>query len=297
MFQAHNNLRLHKKYINIQSNNQEKRISHKNNNHNIIETNSIEHISNIVKRLVVDEKKRVLLVCDVDDTLIHPLVSVGSESWFHQSLKVDNILNIRKKVNMLYSLMEFNPVEKETNNFTKLIKELSDPDKYSNPLKYMCLTARNTAFHSHTTRHLNDVGYGDVFIRPNMLTIDNPLYISVDDTDNKARYIDNICSCSGRDKGAVLENILSQYYDDNNNYRFDSIIFVDDSVNNNHKVHDRLKNSPTIKDNECCLCIHYTFEEERKNSYTIHDFENDSKIVDDIMKFKNAINENENNRW
>jgi hypothetical protein len=145
--------------------------------HNIIDLGSIDHISNIVKNLAVNQKKRILLVCDIDDTLIRPSVNLGTDPWFYHSLKDDHIINVKKKLNLLYALLDFNGVEKATDDFVKLIENLSDSDKYDNPLMYMCLTARCVSFHSYTSTHLNDSGYGRAFVRPNMLLMNDPLYI------------------------------------------------------------------------------------------------------------------------
>lgn len=109
-------------------------------------------------------------------------------------------------------------VLKKTDDFVNTVKELSNPTNYQNSLKCMCLTAKCVAFHPYTIKLFTDSGYADVFVRPNMLDINEPHYIKdVNDIEigRYARYIDNICSCSGDDKGNILVNILSQYYDQN----------------------------------------------------------------------------------
>jgi len=263
--------------------------------HNIINTGSIEHISNIIKNLIINDKKRVLLACDVDDTLIHPSVNIGTDAWFYHALKDDHIINVRKKLGLIYALLDFNGVEKETNDFVNLVDDLSNPTHYDNPLIYICLTARCVSFHSYTTTHLTDSGYGNVFIRPNMLDVHDPLYVKKDIHNPlcrsipSVRYIDNICSCSGKNKGDVLVALLTRHYEKSDiNNKFDIVVFVDDSSSNIQKVHNKLSNF--LENDASSLCIHYTFREEHKNSYSVHDFTNDSKKMDDLIEFKKNIN-------
>src|SRR5579872_4609299 len=91
--------------------------------HSIIELGSIEEFGDIVKKLVVNSQKRVLLICDIDGTLISPCVTIGTDPWFINSLNDDNINNVRKKLGLIYSLLEFKGVERKmTDEFVDLIQ-------------------------------------------------------------------------------------------------------------------------------------------------------------------------------
>lgn len=272
--------------------------------HSILKLGSITQFGDIIKKLVVNSKKRVLLVCDIDGTLINPQVTIGTDPWFINSLNDDNINNVRKKLGLIYSLLDFKGVEdKNTDEFVDLIQKLSTSHIIFNhvPLTYICMTARNTTLYSHTVIHFNDSGskYVKTFIRPNMLHINDALCIITDHmdhadyTDNTyhelphVRYIDNICFCSGTNKGDVLIELLNRYYDEFPDDKFDVIIFIDDSITNVSNVHNKLKN---YLDDASSICVHYNYLEEHHNSYTIHDFMDDTKKLNELLEFKQYIN-------
>lgn len=269
-----------------------------NKNHRVIESGSISQISELISNIILNDNNRVLLVCDIDDTLIRPVVNIGSDSWFTRSLKGEHINNVRKNLGLVYSLLNFSGVEKETDAFVAKIAALSQTDK----LKYMCLTSRSVIFHSYTLMHFKDTGYDKVFVRPNVLSIDNPLYLGYEaETSTESlpqvRYIDNVCSCSGMNKGDVMVDILKQVYLDSlqdnhstGDFEFDTIIFIDDSISNVNKMHLKLRGF--FKDFPCMIsiCIHYTYMEEHKNNYSIRNFIDDNKKMNRLIEFKNYIN-------
>jgi len=268
-----------------------------NNQNKVIVSESISQINELISHIVLNDNKRVMLICDIDDTLIKPVVNIGSDSWFHHSLKGEHINNVRKNLGLIYSLLNFCGVEKETDAFVDKIASLS----LMNKLKYMCLTSRSVVFHSYTLMHFKDTGYDKVFIRPNTLSLDNPLYLKCKASDEyipHVRYIDNVCSCSGMNKGEVMIDILKQAYLDNpqdnpqdnsqdNGFDFDMIIFIDDSVGNINKMHSSLREFLMDFPHVASLCIHYTYMEEHKNNYSIHDFIDDNEKMNRLIEFKN----------
>lgn len=261
-----------------------------NKKYKVIESGSISFINEMIKNLILNEKKRVLLICDIDDTLIRPIVNIGSDSWFCRSIKDEHINIIRKKLGLIYSLLTFSGVEKETDVFVNQIDVLTKTDN----LKFFCLTSRSVLFHSYTVMHFKETGYDKVFVRPNMLLFDDHLYLNHDadiESVPHVRYMDNICTCSGLNKGDVLIDILKRSYLNRRiDFDFDVIIFIDDSINNIDKMNNGLKDFLIDFNDIESICIHYTYMEEHKNNYSIKDFIDDNEKMDKLMEFKNYIN-------
>src|SRR5438128_514082 len=109
---------------------------------------NINNIAIFTEMLIslVAQRKKVLLVCDIDDTLITPVVDLGSDAWFRYSLKHEKIDAVVDKLSMIYGIVEFRGVETDTDRLIETIKELSD----AYPMKYISLTARDVLFHSFT---------------------------------------------------------------------------------------------------------------------------------------------------
>lgn len=259
--------------------------------HVVKEISKIAEVTDMLKKLVVDEKKKVLLICDIDDTLMRPDVTLGSDTWFSYSLKrAENIHHLVKKLALIYALLEFKAVESGTDEFVQTIDKLHK----ENDMKYICLTSRNVLFTSYTTIHFKDADYDSVMVRPNLLDIRDPTYIECENPGKKGftvRYLDNICSVSGRDKGIVTTEIVSRYYE-NHNDKFDMIIFIDDSISNIEKVNRSLSDpkNNTIYQGTDSICIHYTYMEEHKSKYSINDFIDDTEKIEKLLEFKKYVN-------
>lgn len=259
--------------------------------HLTLTVKEIDEFTKLLIHLVKDKKKRILLVSDIDDTLIRPVVNIGSESWFNYSLKNEDIDDVINKLSMVYAVLSFQGVEKNTDVLIDTIKNLSDPLKYENSMKYMCLTARNVRFHSYTTMHLHRTRYDKILVRRNMLDLSDTMYLMGADKGNenvpRVRYIDNICSTSGENKGEVLVEILNRYFDTHLE-DFDLVIFIDDSKSNTEKVHNHLRNYTKRKISS--ISVHYTYMEEHKSNYSIHQFTDDTTKMNQIIKLKQYIN-------
>jgi hypothetical protein len=270
-------------------------------NHQSIQIKNISSFTSMLKNLIVDQQKKVLLVCDIDDTLIRPIVDIGSEAWFSYSIKHEHIDDVIDKLAIVYGILKFQSVEKDTDDLITLIKELSDPigsDPNDNPqLKYLCLTSRNVRFHSHTLMHMHQTNYDKIFVRRNMLEIDDSMYI-LEHSSNPygkpsiplIRYADNICFTSGNDKGIAMDQILTKYFKNNEADKlFDVVVFIDDSKYNIDCVHDSLMNiSKKYPINS--ICAHYTFMQEHKNNYSINHFIDDSNKINKLNEIKDQIN-------
>jgi len=262
--------------------------------HKIIE---IGHIADFIKMLreQVSQNKKVLLVSDIDDTLIRPVVNFGSDSWYSYSLKNEESDHVINKLSMIYALLNFQGVEKDTKQLIATIKELSESKNHLNPIKYFCLTSRNVKFHSHTVMHLHRIGYDKTFIRRNMLNISDHMYLMNNDNVPIVRYVDNICFTSGENKGIVLVEILRRYFETHTslNDKFDVIIFLDDSIKNISNVNEQLSKYSSTSFNS--VCVHYTYMEEHKNKYSIHHFINDTNKMNKLIELRSYINDDDIN--
>jgi hypothetical protein len=264
--------------------------------HKIITLDSISKVSIFLNDLVVNQKRKVLLVSDLDNTIIRPISTIGSDVWFWYSQQNEHVDDVIDKLSMLYAILQFQSVEtKETDRFVETIDELSSASIKTNtitPIKYFCLTARNVKFHGYTIMHLHKTNYDKVLIRPNMLEFNKNMYIMMKENSNIpiVRYIDNICFTSGEDKGTILSNILKEYSEHNKtNDEFDLLLFIDDSKTNIDSVHSKLSNTLISNDLQS-VCIHYTYMEKQKNEYSMIQHADNTKKMDKLIKIKKEIN-------
>lgn len=238
----------------------------------------------------IENKQKILIVFDIDETIISPKPSIGSDKWFRRCMKEnpDDIDLLIDKMYYIYSMMDFKLVEQDTK---KLINVLDN-----NLIDYFCLTARNPLFTSHTIKHLTDAGVNDTFVRNNILNVSDCLDIKLKNTvkDNFVssygiRYLDNICHSSGNHKGEIITHILENHYESTQECNYDVIIFIDDSDRNINKVYDSFLQDDCYK-SSINYCIHYLFMEDYKNNYSDQEYMNDSKKLDSVLKLKKNIN-------
>lgn len=215
-----------------------------------------------------EQNEDTLLVMDMDDMLVRGDGTLGSDTWFSTSIKKGrDVLDILRDMGCAYSLMQYRTVEPDTCEVLKDI--LNRPN-----IDYIIMTSRGMMHYSQTVKHLRDAGLGDLMIRPNMVNIrnaDDILPKSDEEGDpvmyprlSQVRYIDNICMCAGNDKGEIMEEIMYR-----SKKRYQRIIFVDDSISNVNKVHNRFMSPQKTKvfDNIKTYSIHYSFMEVEKRHY------------------------------
>lgn len=246
--------------------------------------------------------KKILLVCDIDDTLIRPkigskndnVIGLGSDTWFSLLLKNDknfelNIVELLRQLDMVYSMLDYCYVEPmNTNDVVSYINTLSESKDLN--FNYLLMTSRSPNYAQHTVRHLKSVGSDTVFVRKNMLDVENCLYMERDEKKNQVsvRYIDNICFTSGGNKGKILNDMLIQDYVSNENY--DVIIYIDDIARHVDSMHDNFINT-SIYQNTNTYCLHYQYLETHKKQYTMDHFASDCKKLEKLIALKNYLNE------
>lgn len=270
------------------------------------EISKINELIILIKESVEKEYKNVLVILDLDDTLISPVVTLGSDAWFKYSLtdRSENINDVLNKIYHIYPFLKYQPVEQDTKKLLELITEYVS----NNKIKFFLLTSRNTRLYSYTIKHLEDAGFLNIVTRENMLCVDNFLNIKISETininniDNNfysndkdkyfIRYIDNICLASGNNKGNIITKIIKDHYK-NMNDRFDLIIFVDDSLSNIMNTQKYFEND-NIYNNINTYNIHYKYKEESKTNYSLGEFINDNSKIENILKLKEIINDSNN---
>lgn len=255
--------------------------------HKKISIEKIYELIEMLDKMINIEHKKILVVFDIDDTLIRPITTLGSDSWFRHSITEmsENVHDIIDKIYYIYSLLSFQIVENDTYKLFDAITTYAN----EKDLKFFALTSRNTKFYSFTIKHLEDANIANVIIRDNMLNVDNFLNLTIDDfCNNDIRYIDNICLISGNNKGKVLTKLLNSHCK-NTLDRFDTIIFIDDMINNINDVHDSILANDIYNDIET-YCIHYKFMEHHKSNYSIHDITDNKNKIEEIFRMKNYIN-------
>jgi Protein of unknown function (DUF2608) len=260
----------------------------------------ITNISELNEFVDSDDTTRCLVVLDMDDVIIRGVQSVGSDVWFHQSLKDGRgITEVLDNMGMAYSLIDYVHVEKDTSQvLTKLLS-------YEN-VDYLIMTSRGMSHYSQTVKHLREAGkeLADLLIRPNMLKFDGADDLEVDGIQidpedpemyprlRQVRYIDNICFCSGNRKDLVLEEIVHRVHTAHPKAKYKKIIFFDDSIQNVNRVHTsfikpRRRNLyRTIE----TYAVHYSLMEIHKRKYDTDSLKRDDEKMRLIKNCISHIN-------
>lgn len=259
---------------------------------------TISQLSSFLRQLVLDpNNKNILLVLDIDDTLIRPcagsnqdnVIGFGSDTWFHRLLESgENIDRALNKLDMSYAMLDYSYVEPSTGIMISYINELSESTNIN--FKYFLMTSRGPKFAQYTARHLRTVGCDKILVRKNMLDIKDCLYLGYDEKTNhvSVRYIDNICFTSGGNKAKILNNMLSRYYESGEQH-FDVIIYIDDIQRHVDTMHNEFMNA-TIYHNTNTYCLHYKYLETQKMNYMADNFLQDNKKLEKLMRLKEYLN-------
>lgn len=192
-------------------------------NAQITKFNSIIEIEGIIESEISKNKLHkndVLIVFDIDNTLLKSNQDLGGDLWYNWQKSLDNNHKnkIRKKsclyqiaVPLLTRMNTYSPVESDStkNVFNNL----------SNKYTTIALTSRSPELRIDTERVLiaNDLKFKDV-------KFDDSSY---DKYDNDLSYANGIFMTTGKDKGEMLKQLLGSKI---LSYKY--IFFVDDGENN-----------------------------------------------------------------
>ncbi len=218
------------------------------------ESDDFNQIDREVSKIVeVFGSDRVLVVFDIDNTILALNQDLGSDQWFSwQSLLIKNgdftnavakdfgaLLKVQEK---LYALSGTHLTQKNT---SKVIQKLQRQG-----LAVMALTARGPEYRDSTYRELvkNNVSFKDSGIGANagfvgkykpyeLASLKESGLSLVEITawglgrPREVSYVDGIFMVAGQHKGAMLRTLLYKTKRD-----FDAIVFVDDKVKNTRNM-------------------------------------------------------------
>ncbi len=218
---------------------------------NITDANEIYKAITQLGNLHTNES--VLVVYDVDNTLLAANQSLGSDQWYewqsglpaNSKDKVAEKPELYEIVNLLHNLGEMHPPQPDLPTLVWKLQKAGFPS--------MVITARNPRIRVATLRELKancysfDRGAPPVF-RPGDVTLfDFTSYLSPElinrlqlkKPGEKASYGDGLVLASGQHKGAMLRVILSLA--ESKGYHYKAVVFIDDKKKNVDAVWEALR--------------------------------------------------------
>lgn len=214
----------------------------------------IKHIDQLIENIKqkVFDVSKVLVVFDIDSTLLSSKQVFGSDTWYlWQSTYAD--LEYKLKDPCLYNvaipmLTRFNhyiPVEIDANQFVPKVKGTVSSFKYlkKNNFKSIALTSRSPTVRIETERELKN----------NQIIFEHVDFdkSTFDKNNENLSYKNSIFMTTGGNKGQLLVELLG---DDIK--KFENIIFIDDGKANIDKMSEEFKK---LKDAPNLHTFHYNY--------------------------------------
>ena len=230
--------------------------------------------------------ERVLVVLDIDNTLLAMNRPLGSDQWFEwqryllehhpnsSDCVADSFEGLLEAQGLLYNLARMHPPQ---NDLPLLVRELQ-----GRGIRTLVLTSRGPEFRIATERELRRNGYDFArsALRPHNVPDGNYLPYDLEDPEadgltkdelsdlglNEAKpisYENGIMMTAGQNKGAMLLTMLHDTRDD-----FDAVVYDDDNIRHVAFVFGAL----TGRDREI-TAFHYTREEANMKEFQYGDKE------------------------
>lgn len=207
-----------------------------------------------LEQYLSDSSGEVLLVYDIDDTLMESVSFFGGDTWYnwqrgrpikHKSggevtiAPEDQLVCLFSKLGVFFDIGEYHPVEKSTLATVKTLQLEHDT---------LVLTSRSPDYRSGTQRILDGAGFD--FIETSLLPKDYALFYDFHDGKNEraVSYANGVIMSSGLNKGNVLKDMLARF-----NKKYSAIFFIDDSYVNI----ENMKNAWQADETEVFI-FHYT---------------------------------------
>lgn len=189
--------------------------------------------------------KKVIFFIDIDNTLLHNNIILFSDEFihYHDGLIKDNKSKLFKNHKELYDhyvnylIKDDYNVEVVENETKTIVQKISNH-------KIVLLTARNKELFKLTKKHIHKL-------------YDINLYNLCNFTHNKYKFKDGIFMTSGNNKSYGIDYVLKK-----SPILFDTIIFIDDNINNINEVEEYYK----LSDYKV-LCFHYINGIKYKNEF------------------------------
>lgn len=254
------------------------------------ETNTF---SKIISDLVTINKKygeaNVLIVLDIDNTLLTSSVDIGGDIWYQwQRGDLEVKPSEGQKVNCLFEDSIGLLYELGTMDLTESSLPAVLSDWQSNGNTVMALTSRAPKYRSATERELLNKGidFNITALAPRSekappLGEKSPVYREI--RGRELSYMNGIMMTSGMNKGEMLSYLLEK-----TNRSFDAIVFVDDSKKNIDNVYNKYVGR---KDIDVKLYHYLKVERDREAKYgSILTEEQAEKMASDWNNLNQTLN-------
>jgi hypothetical protein len=241
--------------------------------------------------------KNVLVVFDVDNTLLKNNIEVGSEQWFYWQ---DSLMktNSKQKVADTFSgllnvqglLFDLDPMKLTDDNVDEVITRLQ-----ASGVKTIVLTSRGSAYRSTTERTLlgngidfskTKIGYdvGGSFLPYNLnkLTKEEKEMVG-SRAPSETSYVNGIFMTSGQHKGLMLKSLLEKF-----DFNPSLIVFIDNHEKQVTRVHDTFKgnNNVIVYRFSGMDKVYESFNDKKKQDKADRDWRKIKRFIEDLYKVK-----------
>ncbi len=240
----------------------------------------LSEVKRAIEQHVQSDPGNVLVVFDIDDTLLSSRRFFGGDTWYNWQLgrevshedgsKVvikerNKISCIFAKLGTLYELGQYHATEPKAAEFIARLQERYD---------VIALTSRSPDYRAGTERELQRAGFD--MARDHLLAEDTAFAYRFDDGRSKrpVTFQNGIVMSTGLNKGKVLTDLLKR-----TNREYSAIFFIDDSRTNIVNMHE------TWKDSETHVAIfHYTRADKTVNDEKLQNALVSQRTFDEFLK-------------
>ena len=220
---------------------------------------SLGTVQSSITERVSDNSASVLVVFDIDDTLLESNSFIGSDTWYNWQRgrdiekveggttridKNDQYSCLFSKLGVLYEIGVYHATEDDAASIVAQLQEKFD---------VVALTSRSPDYRAGTERELARANFE--FARSHLLPQSHSLAYDLNDgsSTRPVSYEDGIIMSTGLNKGVVLEDILQRL-----GRTYTTIFFIDDSKINISNMSDVWTEKDTLM-----VTFHYTGVEKK----------------------------------
>lgn len=224
----------------------------------------------------------VLIVLDIDNTLLTSSVDIGGDIWYQwQRGNLEIKPNEMQKVKCLFEdsiglLYELGPMNLTEERLPAIVSGWQSGGNI-----VMALTSRAPKYRSATERELYNKGIDLNLAALAPVAKQTPVYREL--KGRELSYMKGIMMTSGMNKGEMLSYILDKV-----NRNFDAIVFVDDSKKNIDNVYNEYSNR---KDIDFYIYHYVKVEHDREAKYgSVLTQEQAEKMASDWLSLNHTLN-------
>lgn len=188
-----------------------------------------------------------LVILDIDDTLLLPIQTLGTDVWFRYRIKQHEAAGMNPQVALDHALAEWEAVRHLTK--VKIVEEGSEKiieEMQKNKIKVMALTTQGLALATRTVQQLCSLGIDVSKTAPSK---EDVYFIN----GHGVLYRQGILFTSGTPKGQALLKLLDQI-----DYHPSHIVFINDKATHLTDVEEALKGKKIE-----CIGLRYSYCDER----------------------------------